>query len=99
MAAAKPEVLIYTDHIATLFHRLSILGVQEVHGAISNTARCDFWPRNMETSRCNGAAILSRSWDKSTTGLAAAILKTRLPVTSGSIRNRTNELLDLENNG
>ena len=44
MAATKPEVLIYqlTDHIATLFQRLSILGVQEVHGAISNIARCDF---------------------------------------------------------
>ena len=44
MVAAKPEVLIYqlTDHIATPFQRLSILGVQEVHGAISNSARCDF---------------------------------------------------------
>ena len=53
-----------------------------------------FWTRNMETSRCNGAAILSKSWDKSTSGLAAAILKNRLPVTSGSIRNRAIELLD-----
>ena len=35
-----------------------------------------FWTRNMETSRCNGAAILYRSWDISTSGLAAAILKT-----------------------
>ena len=44
MAAANPEVLIYqlTDHIAMPFQRLSILGVQEVHGAISNTACCDF---------------------------------------------------------
>ena len=45
MAAANPEVLIsqLTDHIATPFQRLNpILGVQEVHGAISNTARCDF---------------------------------------------------------
>jgi len=34
-----------------------------------------FWTPNMETSRCNGAAILSRSWDISTSGLAAAIKK------------------------
>ena len=34
-----------------------------------------FWTRNMETSRCNGAAILYRSWDISTSDLAAAILK------------------------
>ena len=34
-----------------------------------------FWTRNMETSRCNGAAILSRRWDISSSGLAAAILK------------------------
>ena len=49
------------------------------------------WTRKMEVSRCNGTAILS--------GLAAAILKNRLPVTSGSIRNRAIELLDPENGG
>ena len=53
----------------------------------------------METSRCNGAAMLSRSWDISTSGLAAAILKNRLPVTSGSIRVVAIELLDPENGG
>ena len=58
-----------------------------------------FWTGNMETSRCNGAAILSRSWDISTSGLAAAILKNRLPVTSGSIRVIAVELLDPENGG
>ena len=58
-----------------------------------------FWTRNMETSRCNGAAILSRSWDISSSGLAAAILKNRLPVTSGSIRIIAIELLDPENGG
>ena len=57
-----------------------------------------FWTPNMETSRCNGAAILSRSWDISTSGLAAAI-KNRLPVTLGSIRNRATEVLDPENGG
>ena len=84
MAAAKPDVLIYqiTDHIATPFQRLSILGVQEVHGAISNTARCDFLDPKDGGCRCNGAAILSRSWDISTSGLAAAILK---KTTSGYI--------------
>ena len=58
-----------------------------------------FWTRNMETSRYNGAAILSRSWDISTSGLVAAILKNRLPVTSGSIRVVAIELLDPENVG
>ena len=58
-----------------------------------------FWTRNMETSRCNGGAILSRSWDISTSGLAAAILERRLPVTSVSIRNGAIELLDPENSG
>ena len=53
----------------------------------------------METSRCNGAAILYRSWDMSTSGLAAAILKNRLPVTSGSIRSSAIVLLDPENGG
>ena len=38
---SKLEVLIsqLPDQIATPFQRLSILGVQEVHGAISKTAR------------------------------------------------------------
>ena len=58
-----------------------------------------FWTRNMETSRCNCAPILSRSWDISTSGLAAAIFKIRLPITSGSIRIIANELLDPENSG
>ena len=34
-----------------------------------------------------------------TSGLAAAIFKNRLPVTSDSIRNGANELLDPENGG
>ena len=58
-----------------------------------------FWTRNMEVSRCKGAAILSRSWDISTSGLAAAIFKIRLPITSGSIRIIAIELLDPENGG
>ena len=51
------------------------------------------------TWRRNGVAILSRSWDINTSGLAAVIFKSRLPVTSGSIRSRAIELLDLENGG
>ena len=53
-------------------------------------------------SRWNGVAISSRSRDISTSGLAAAILKNRLPVTSVTsdiIRNGTIELLDHENGG
>ena len=42
-------------------------------------------PRKHRVSRWNGVAILSRSWDISTSGLAAAIFKNRLPVTSDSI--------------
>ena len=47
----------------------------------------------------NGVAILSRSRDISTSGLAADIFKDRLPVTSDSIRNGAIELLNPENGG
>ena len=53
----------------------------------------------MGCSRWNGVAILSGSRDISTSGLAAAIFKNRLPVTSDSIRNGAIELLDPENGG
>ena len=55
--------------------------------------------RKWGVSRWNGVAILSRSWDISTSGLAAAIFKNRLPVTSDSIRNGAIELLDPKNGG
>ena len=42
---------------------------------------------------------MSRSCDISTSGLAAAIFKNRLPVTSDSIRNGAIELLEPENGG
>ena len=50
-------------------------------------------------SRWNGVAIKSGSCDITTSGLAAAILKSRLPVTSCSIRIIAIELLDPENRG
>ena len=48
-------------------------------------------------SRWHGVSILSRSGDISTSGLAAAILNYRHPLTSGSIRNSTIDVLDPEN--
>ena len=53
----------------------------------------------MGVGRWNGVAIWSRSEDMSTSGLAAAIFKCRLPVTSGSIRDSAVELVDPENRG
>ena len=50
-------------------------------------------------SRWNGVAILSGSRDLSTSGLAAAILKNRLLVTSGTIRYSAVGLLNPENGG
>ena len=47
MAAAKSEVLIsqLTDHIATPFQRLSILGVQEVMKLLQALPIVTFWTR------------------------------------------------------
>ena len=49
--------------------------------------------------RWKDVAISSRSRDISTSGLPTAILKNRLPVTSGGVRNSAIEMLDHENVG
>ena len=51
----------------------------------------------MGVSYSNGVAIFSRSRDISTSGLAAAILKYRLPVISSSVRNSAADFQDLDN--
>jgi len=51
----------------------------------------------MGVSHSNGVAIFSRSRDISTSGVSAAILKYRLPATSGCIRNSATDFLDSEN--
>jgi hypothetical protein len=53
----------------------------------------------MGVSRSNGVAIFSRSRYISTSGASVAILKYRLPFTSGCIRNSATDFLDLENEG
>ena len=52
-----------------------------------------WWTPEMGASRWNGVAIWSGSRDISTSGLAAAIFKYRLPVTSGSNRDSSIEFL------
>ena len=49
-------------------------------------------------SRCNGVTIVSTR-DLITSGLTAAILNIRFPLTSGGIRNSPIEFLDPENGG
>ena len=51
-----------------------------------------------EVGRLNGVNIFS-SRDIITSGIAAAILDIRLPLTSGGIRNSHIEFLDPENGG
>ena len=53
----------------------------------------------MGVSRWNGVAILSSGWDISTSGLTAAILYFRLPVTPSGISNSAIEFLDPEIGG
>ena len=53
----------------------------------------------MGVSRWNGVAIMSTRRDISNSGLEAAILKNRLPVTSGTIRKSSIGLLDPEKGG
>ena len=51
-------------------------------------------------NRWNGVTILSSRYiSTSTSGLAVAIFKIRLPLTSGGIRNSPIEFLDPENGG
>ena len=71
--------------------------VQPHNGAIANTARFNRKSFFKDGGRQTGStyvAILSGSNDISTSGLKAAILKYRLPVTSDSNRNSAIEFLE-----
>src|SRR5208282_5890424 len=102
MATVKPEVLISQplDKIATPFQRLTHFSRSTNSAALLRILPDATGSRILKMAATKPEVLISQPLDKiATSGLTAAILYIRLPVTSISIRSSAIDFLDPENGG